>query len=677
MSHGGATGTRRSADSLADAFYPLFAYLFDEDGDFVADVETKLAEARMPDTVELYLSRALAVGVLAGGLLWALGTAVGYVLFMTGVVEVGILIGVPVPNEATLRLIEALKVPSLVVASGLVLGTIGFAGGFGAVAAIPYMRASSRKREINMLLPDAISFMYALSVGGLNQLEILEAMAKADDTYGEVSREFQSIVQETEYFDTDYRTAIRKRSLETPSDEFGQFLTDMLSIVSSGGDMSDFLDDKKDKHMRTAKQEQEMTLETLELFGEMYMTLSLFPLLLIIILVIMSMLGQAQVDMLYATVYGLIPLTGVGFLVLVSTVKQDDPGDGYLDPNDGNERVAADTGAGLLHLGLVERYVGEFSVFDRVKSREGTHETILLLKRPHVFFRDNPLFVLGLTVPASLVLVGSAVWTGAAPRTVDGMVANPVWGTFVYVYVPIYVTLLPLAVFHEWNVRSRRTVTNNLSEGLRKLSSANDTGLTLLESVRTVADTSSGKLAREFDVVHAKVEYGMSLRAALVEFNNRYHIPRLARTVTLVSKAQEASSRITEVLSTAAQASENQDDIARERKSRSRMQVVIIVMTYLTLLAVMAILKVRFLDVMAGLADQASSSGGSASGAGPAQFGQGVDTTLLGMLFFHAVTLQALLSGFIAGYIRDASLLAGVKFAVVLPTVALLTFAFI
>ncbi|UPV99638.1 type II secretion system F family protein [Halorussus gelatinilyticus] len=673
MSHG-ASSPERSADSLADTFYPLFDYLFDEDGDFVADVETKLAEARMPDTVELYLSRGLAVGVLAGALLWLLGTLVGYVLFMTGVIEVGVLIGVPVPNQFVAWIIRTFKIPSLVVASGLVFGAIGFAIGFGIVVGIPYMRASEREREINMLLPDAISFMYALSIGGLNQLEILEAMAKADDTYGEVAREFQSIVQETEYFDTDYRTAIQKRALETPSDELSQFLTDMLSIVNSGGDMSDFLDDKKDKHMRTAKQQQEMTLETLELFGEMYMTLSLFPLLLIIILVIMSMLGQAKESMLYATVYGLIPLTGVGFLVLVSTVKQDDPGDGYLNPSDAGDRLEASTGAGLLHLGLIETYVGEFSIFDRIKSREGTFETVELLKRPHIFFREHPLFILGLTFPASLVLVGNAVWTGAAPRTFQEMVARPIWGTFIYVYVPVYVNFLPLAIFHTWNVRSRQAVISKLSDNLRKLSSANDTGLTLLESIRTVADTSTGKLADEFDVIHAKVEYGMSLKAALIEFNNRYHIPRLARTVKLVSKAQEASSQITAVLSTAAQASENQDDIARERKSRSRMQVVIIIMTYLTLLAVMAILKVKFLDVMAGLASQASSSGG---GAGSSQFGGGIDTTLLSMLFFHAVTLQAILSGFIAGYIRDASLMSGVKFAVVLPTVALITFAFI
>ena len=659
-----------STDVLGDAFYPVFRLVFDEDGDFVSDVGTKLEQARMSATVELYLSRALAAGTIGGGVLWVLGTLLGWAVFELGLVSPDVVsIGLPAPDAATAAALDALTVPVVTAVSGLVFGTIGFGVGFGALVAVPYSTASGRKREINMLLPDAISFMYALSVGGLNQLEILEAMARADDTYGEVAKEFQSIVRETEYFGTDYRNAIREQAMVTPSEELSQFLSDMLSIVNSGGSMEGFLDDKKEKHLRTAKQEQETVLETLELFGEMYMTLSLFPLLLIIILVIMSMLGQAQERLLYGTVYALIPLTGVGFLVLVSTVKQDDPGDGYLQPSNGTDRLEQVTREGLVHMGLIESFVGEFRIFDRIRAREGTHKTGQLLRRPDLFFRDHPLYTLVVTVPAAAALLAVAVANGAAPLAWQGMVNNPVWGTFVWWYAPVYVVGIPLAVFHSWNLRSRNAVVGKLSDTLRKLSSANDTGQTLLESFETVSDTSSGKLSEEFETIHAKVNYGMSLRSALVEFNNKYHIPRLARTVKLVSKAQEASSQITEVLTTAAQASETQDDVERERKSRTRMQVAIILMTYLTLLGVMAILKTQFLDVMAGLASQAGGGGGEA--AGGLEFGEGVDTDLLSVLFFHAVTLQAALSGFISGYIRNADIVSGVKFVVVLQTIAL------
>jgi flagellar protein FlaJ len=561
-----------------------------------------------------------------------------------------------------------LKVPVLVLVTGLVFGAIGVAIGFGTLIVVPYSRSASREREINMLLPDAVSYMYALSVGGLNQVEILEAMAVAEDTYGEVSREFQSIVQETEYFDTDYRTAIRHQAHETPSDELGQFLTDMLSIINSGGDMPQFLEDKKERHLRTAKLQQETILDTLELLGEMYLTLALFPLLLIVVLVIMTLLGRANQLMLFATVYGLIPLTGVAFLILVSTMKWDEPSDGYLSLDDDAEDLSAarESRTSLFNRGFIEQFAGEGRLFERIKRREGTHQTVELLTKPHLFFRDHPGYTLAITVPTTIMVVLSAIFFDAAPTTWEALVAAPVWGTFLYVYLPVYVIGLPYAIFYIWNIRSREAVLHNLSDNLRKLSSANDTGLNLLDSVRLVGETSSGRLAREFDAMYAKVKYGMSLKEALVAFNNKYHLPRLARTVRLISKAQEASNHITAVIRTAAQASENQDEIDGERVSRTRVQVAVIVMTYLTLLAVMAILKTQFIDVMAGLNAETTGSGA---------FGAGMNDQQLSLLFFHAITAQAFLSGVISGYVRKGKLAAGLPYVLVLMTVALAVWA--
>ncbi|AQL41620.1 flagella assembly protein j [Halorientalis sp. IM1011] len=664
-------GTVSSTSTLGDTFYPLYESLFDDEGDFVNSVENKLAQARMPQNVELFLSRALGVGALAGLTLWIVGSLLGYLIFALFLPDAPVLLGLSESQIPEIML--QLKIPFLVFVTGIVFGLIGFGIGFGSMVSIPYFRAGARKREINVLLSDSISFMYALSVGGLNQLEILQAMARADDTYGEVSKEFQSIVLETEYFDTDYRTAIRNQALQTPSDELAQFLTDMLSIVDSGGDMTGFLEDQKEKHMRTAKQEQEQVLETMELFGEMYMTLSLFPLLLIIILVIMSMMGNSQQFLLLGTVYGLIPLTGIGFLVLVSTVTQDEIGDGYLRPEGGRDDVVVRQGLDVLNLGLVEKYTGNYGVFEKIKGRERSHELTEILRKPHIFFRDNPTVVLALTVPFSIIALVLSVLYGFAPLSPEGFVDNPVGSTFFWFYVPLYINFVPLMIFYEWNVRSRRGVVSQLSENLRKLSSANDTGMTLLESLNVVSETSSGKLADEFETMYAKVNYGTNLKDAMREFNNKYHIPRVARTVKLISKAQEASSQIEDVLTTAAQASENQDDIDRDRKSRTRMQVVIIIMTYLTLLGVMALLKTQFLDVMSGLTNQVSGGSSSSAAAGGGQFGGGVDTGLLSVLFFHAVTLQAVLSSFIAGYIREVDLISGVKFAVILPTIALVT----
>ncbi|WP_336327473.1 type II secretion system F family protein [Halovenus sp. HT40] len=659
----------RSDSSLGGRFYPLYRRLFDEDSDFVSGVEKKLAQARMADNVELFISRALAVGLIAGLGLWILGMLLGW-LFLQLVGWEGL---VPVP-EAVSQVIDIIREPAILLVSGLIFGSIGFAIGFGSLISVPYFRAGARKREINILLADSVSFMYALSVGGMNQLEILRAMAKADDTYGEVAKEFQSIVLETEYFDTDYRTAIRNQALETPSDELSQFLTDMLSIVDSGGDMTDFLEDQKNKQLRTAQQEQKKQLDTLELFGEMYMTLSLFPLLLIIILVIMGLMGNGlDRFLLNGTVYGLIPLIGAAFLILVSTVTQDEIGDGYLRP-EADEEFTVEEGIGVFNPGLVEEYTGDKQVFDQIKRREGTHELMEILRSPHVFFKDHPKMILLVTTPLTALIMIGLVVAGTAPTSIDGIQDSPVWGTFVWMYLPIYLNMLPLAIFHEWNVLSRKGVLGNLSENLRKLASANDTGMTLLESIKTVSETSSGKLSDEFETMHAKVNYGTSLKDALREFNNKYHLPRLSRTIKLISEAQEASSQIQDVLSTAAVASENQDEIARERKARTRMQMVIIIMTFLTLLAVMGLLRVQFLDTMASLGSTGGGAGGEASGQ---EFGADIETGYLSMVFFHAVTIQAVVSSFIAGYIRSVELMAGMKYAVILATITLITWTIV
>jgi flagellar protein FlaJ len=361
--------------------------------------------------------------------------------------------------------------------------------------------------------------------------------------------------------------------------------------------------------------------------------------------------------------------------VLIALVKQDERGGGRLSL----ERTAA-AAFSAETTGTFERPVtGEYAgadhrwepieeLFGRIHRREGAHRLGSLLRRPHELFIRQPTYTLALTVPLAVGAVAAIAGLGVVPLSWEGFQQLPVTTTALYVYLPLYVMTIPLAVARYGQRSRQRAVLNRLAESLRKLSSANDTGLTLLESFRNVADTTTGRLSREFDRIHGKVQYGSSLKAALVEFNNRYEIPRMARTVNLIAEAQEASSQISDVLRTAAAAAENQDDIERDRKTRTRMQIAIIVMTYLVLLGVMALLKVQFLEAIAKLVNQAARTSG---GGGPSGIGTGLDIDRLSMLFFHTVTLQALSAAVIAGYLREGRLLGSVKYLVALPTVAL------
>ncbi|MCU4926759.1 type II secretion system F family protein [Halobacteria archaeon AArc-dxtr1] len=520
------------------------------------------------------------------------------------------------------------------------------------------------------MLADSVSFLYALSTGSLDHLELFEAIAGAEDAYGEVAAEFRTLLLETRYTDADYRTAIANRAAVTPSDDFSKFLTDLLSTIDSGGDIERFLADETERYSRTARRRQERILDSLDLVGELYLTVSLFPLFFLVIIVVGQLIpgSGVQTELLYLAVYGLTPLVGIAFLVLVSAVTPDEPGDGFLYQD---REVGSPTGGWRRRQGPshAESSFPDTEIFDRIRRRERMHRRKRLLARPHRFVLDRPLSTLVVTVPASVVLLAFAVALGFTPRSLSGLVAEPVRGTAVYVYTPLYLILVPLATVYEWNAWRRNAVTATLSTVLRNLSSANETGLTFLESLRTVSTLERGLLARELDVVTTKVAYGTSLRPALVQFANTYQTPRLARTVRLLGHAQEASNNLSAVLQTAAQTSERHETLERDRVARARTQIVIVSLTFLTALVVFAILQTQFLETMGELDLTPNSTGADPDSP--------LDVDRLSLLFFHTLTVQAFVSGLICGYLRDGCLASGLKYVLCLATVALLTWSVI
>lgn len=651
---------------FSERFLPLYNRLYGPDDDRVVSTKNKLAKARVDTTPEMFIARTLGYGVVTGLLLWLTVTIGVFLFFVLTGFEIGTVIGVRVGNEAVLEFLRAVRTPAVIILSGIIFGTIGFAAGF----KIPYvalgMEASARKREIDQLLPDTVSYMYALSIGGMNQLEIIEAVAESEDVYGEVSKEFQSIIQETEHFDIDYRTAIQHRATETPSPALEEFLTDMLSILSSGGDLTSFLDDKTDKHLRKAKENQKDIIEMLELFGEMYLNLSLLPLLLIILITIMQLMGGADEFMLMLVIYVLIPLLGFGFVILMSTVLPDEVGDGSLAMRDG-ERSSSHS---VLDISTAATYKGLTPRFDEVYEKERKQVINNILKNPHELFIQKPLWTFGITIPISLLLILTGFIAGFAPQTLDGMYEN-LWGTFYYVYIPMYIVLIPLTVFNHLHNKRRKMIVDNYTEALRKLSSANDTGQTLLESFMTVANTSTGRLSNEFRAINAKVDYNYSVRQAIVEFNNKYKVPSLARINNLIIDAQETSSQISDVLITAAQSSENQDELKRDRQSATLMQIVMILMTFVVLMGVIAAVQDQFIGVIAEVATDMDTDDGGAAGGGAMDF-SAVDPTRTGILFFHAVSLQAVSAGCLCAYLKSNSLKSSGLFILPMATLSLL-----
>jgi len=639
---------QRLALVLSQVFHPVYRALFAGRGHFLSRLELRLAQAKVSTPVEIYLSNAVALGTLSGALV---GTAAG----VTGLAVFG-MPGASVGPEGALGIAGSGLVFALAAGVWLALfGASGLLAGLGAAVYYPSVHIYQRRREIDLVMPDVVGFMYSLSVGGTDILDVFGAVAESEDTYGEAAVEFQQLTHEIAYFSVDYQTAVERVARTTPSDELSKFLLDLLSVVNSGGDVTDFLETEKNHQMDKRRRTQEDLLNTLEVFGEVYISLTVLPLILVVVLVIMALLGDAQLFLLLVTVYVVLPALNAMYLVAVSMTVQDDVGTGRLDDDQttpvGRERSVGNPDIVETHL---RANPGE-QLLHRIRTEALRYRVSQVLSNPLAVFRSRPAYTLAATVPLSGLVLVLLLAQGVAEPSRQAIEQRSLEQTFVWFGIPLFLTVGPLGLAYEWRARTVAGVTDTLTADLRKLANANATGQPLMEAIRIAGEDNNTRLGRELTTLYKRVSFGGSLGTALVEFANRYRVPRLARSVKLVRKAQETSDQITDVLTTAADLSEIQDDLEREKRTRTRMQVLIIGISFVVFVAVLLMLEEFFIETIVEVT-------GENPDAEFADF-EAVEPAFLSMLYLHAALLQGACAGVICGYIQTGRVAAGLKYA--------------
>jgi flagellar protein FlaJ len=141
--------------------------------------------------------------------------------------------------------------------------------------------------------------------------------------------------------------------------------------------------------------------------------------------------------------------------------------------------------------------------------------------------------------------------------------------------------------------------------------------------------------------------------------------------VKLITKANESSGNIQEVLEVAARDVDTAYKLDRERFQNMIIYTVIILVSFLVFLFVIVILQNQFLSVMAEEAAGFDSGGGGGFSIDEVP----VDT--YSMIFFHASVIQGFFSGLVAGQMGEDHVLSGLKYGIVMTLIAVAVFMFI
>ena len=625
-------------------------------------LQRKLNQARYGTTYDIYLTRSVWYSLAAGFFGALLGIMIGYALAQFGLLD-GLSSPFATPSEGIARDIVFFLSDNRVIIGGgiitLVLAGLFALGTWYSRYYYPYTIVDSRRRNIDITLPHVIVYMYALSFGGMDFVEVMKRTSKTQNIYGEVANEFDMIVKDTELFGSDLYTALRNARNLTPSDNMERFLDDMLSVLDSGGDMTEFLHGESRKYMDEAVREQESFLDTLETLSEVFVVgFVAAPLFLIVMLLMMSFLGSDSLPMLYLIIYAVMPLGMAGFLVLIATLSEP-----YRQPS--HELDPSKQAPDFEPSDALEKHSG-YHVFQGLKLRRRLRN---FFDNPTLVFKRNPEYTLIFTVPIAL-LVFLYLWI-SMNVTIGSFFDNSyVIGTLMLV-LPFLIVSFPLAIFYEIERGRKKDVTTRLPDMLDILASSNQMGVSFVDGLGMVSRNLTGAFAKELKRVRNDIKWNGDVHRALISLAHRMQVPQLTRTSYILAEGSRSSGELYKLLSIAAEDTRQRYRLERNRRQNLQAYTTIVIIGFLVYLAVIVILDYSFLGAIEdALADADTDD------LGPITIDLD-EIPIYNALFYHSALIMAVGTGLISGKLTDNSVQSGLKYSIGLVLLTVLVFLFI
>ncbi|MFQ6121005.1 MAG: type II secretion system F family protein, partial [Methanosarcinales archaeon] len=362
--------------------------------------------------------------------------------------------------------------------------------------------------------------------------------------------------------------------------------------------------------------------------------------------------------MLYAIIYMVIPVGSIMFVIMINMMAPSESGTPPLleIPTLLDKEIKIPDGENE------DREL--FKKF--IKSRKYV-ELKKILKDPLKPIREFPIYSLAISMPLAIIFFTISFLNAKDSFTDFDSMINFLGDYLVYT---IFIAIIPLAIFHELKAGREKKIQKQIPDFLKKLASTNETGMTLRDSIKLMAKSDIGALSKQIKLIWKDIDWGISVNHALTRFANRIRTYVVTRSMTLLTRANESSGDIGEVLMVAARDAASEQMLKRERFTNMMIYIVIIYISFLVFVGVIYIISSSFLTEMSEAGAKMASSGG-ASGSG---FLGSVDLPLYKRLFYHAALIQGFCSGLIAGVMGEGNVLSGLKHSIIMVTISYLIF---
>lgn len=626
---------------LRERYGPIAGYVRANQGQF-ARLDRRLKQARVGVPVDEYVDRSVRLAGYAAA----------------GGVVIGVLLAAAVAIAGAASLAAALSLPVLV-------GVLAGGGALAARYGYPAVLAHQRKRHIDLLMPHATIFLYALSHGGMDLYEVIERVADADEVYGDVAAEFGLVVREMERLDQDLFAALATARELTPSDDLQTFLDELLAVLETGGDVDAFLHDEARRHRELAEAHQEQLLEDLGTMAEVYVA-AVFagPIFLLVVLLVASFVVPGLLVPMQLLVYVGLPLAIIWFSLSI---------DYLLEPY--RQHVGRSVSKSLVtrarhtldSLRSDDALDGDRTAEARIEQyRAATRQSPLERFRaePVAVMRERPATSFLVTVPLGVLVVLSVVAAGGLEF---GLLAqHPIRAASTLFAVPFLIAAVPFAVLHDRKRDRDRTVRDRFPTALDIVADADANEVPLPDAFSLVAKRMSGPLEAELERVDRDLRWTDDVVGALDRFADRVAVPAIQRVTYLLEESIRATNDLAPVFRVVAEDLSTRNEVRARQRRNMRPYVLVVFIGVFVYLGIVVLFDKHFLPVAAEVAEQSTESLRRA----PLQVGE-VPTRTYRRLFFHSALIQAVGNGLLLGVLTDNRVASGVGYAAVLVAVSL------
>ncbi|MDY6779427.1 MAG: type II secretion system F family protein [Halobacteria archaeon] len=536
----------------------------------------------------------------------------------------------------------------------------------------PKYVADIRGDRIETTLPGVTSFMFALVRGGTPLSDVLRVVAENSDVFGEAAEEIAVAARDVEYFGVDVVTALEDVADDTPSEEMSEFLNNLVSIVVRKEDISDYLEEQARQFQEKSEEKQEKVLDRLGVLAEFYVVVFVAaPLFVITLLVVVGFIGNTTLVVLRGFVYVFLPLSGVGFVVLLDVLFG------------GTERVQYDSEGDDETEEDRERHGVDDEKLEVLRLYEKRKRFVEYLRSPVRSLKRHPRLALYLGAGLGFVyLVGKAfVYFVYLDGTVPSFVGFPTLADVGLnftdsteasiravddtVFEAVMISLLVYSVFYQIRAEYLRAIEEELPEFLGRLATVNRAGIPISKSIVSLEDADFDTLNEQVEKLARDIRWNATTGDALRRFDRRIRSPAMTRGVVLLRKASEASGRVARVLEIASDDAEQRRKLNAQRRSQMSLYIIVIYISFVVFLVIVTILDTVFIPAIptenVGDIPQLQSS---------------FEPTEYQTLFYHATVVQGFFSGLIAGKMSSGRVSSGAKHSFIMVAIAYVVFTF-